>query len=70
MQMNKMSKPSYGYPMFGLSTELITTKDKLVTVKRLEGLRSKHQHSNLFTVANFPLVINSVNKPNIVSTSH
>ena len=27
--------------------------------------RSKRQHLNLFTVANLPLVINSVHKPNI-----
>ena len=26
---------------------------------------SKRQHSNLFTVANLPLVINPVDKPNI-----
>ena len=32
MQMNKISKPSYNYPMFGLSTELITTKDKLAVL--------------------------------------
>ena len=39
--------------MFGLSTELITKGN------------SKRQPSNLFTVANLPLVINSVDKPNI-----
>ena len=32
----------------------LTTKDKLATVKRFEGLHPKHQHSNLFTLANFP----------------
>ena len=37
--------------MFGLSTEFIT-KGKLAT-------------ANLFTVANLPLVVNSVDKPNI-----
>ena len=31
-------------------------------------LRSKRQHSNLFTVANLPSVINSVDKPNIRSS--
>ena len=29
---------------------------------RSKGLRSKLQHSNLFTMANLPLVINSVDK--------
>ena len=38
--------------MFGLSTKLVT-KGKLAAV-------------NLFTVANLPLVINSVEKPNSV----
>ena len=32
-------------------------------------LRSKRRHSNLFTVANLPLVINSVDKPSIRSYS-
>ena len=61
--------------MFGLSTDLIAIKDKLAIVKRFEclrferfavpkGQRSKRQHSNFFTVANLPLVINSVDKPN------
>ena len=63
--------------MFGLSTELIT-KGKLATLKgfecwrferqpfvRAEGKRTKRQYSNLFTVANLPLVINSVDKTNI-----
>ena len=49
--------------MFGLPTEL-TTKDKLKRdYKEIRVLTLTH--SNLFTVANLPLVIISVAKPNI-----
>ena len=41
--------------MFGLSTEMIT-KGKRLSLKR--------HHLNLFMVANLPLDINSVDKPN------
>ena len=62
-----------------LPTELIT-KGNLATVKRFQvlalfqneygfaltkGQCLKHQHLNLFTVAKLPLVMNSVDKPNI-----
>ena len=45
--------------MFGLSTEL-KTKGKLATTERFECELSNH-----LTVANLPLVLNSVDKPNI-----
>ena len=49
--------------MFGLSTELIA-KGKLATTKRFECELSNH-----LTVANFPLVFNSVDKQNICYNS-
>ena len=36
-----------------------------LALRQGRGLSSKRQNSNLFTVANLPLVINSVYKPNI-----